>query len=78
MKKFHSSIHFLNAAQRLAAQSLGHFRFVVDILAGMLKSQFGVRSLSLGQLVSTRIGRFFSPFFERVILRYSNLTFIET
>jgi hypothetical protein len=36
-------------AQRLVAQALGFFRFVVTILAGNPQSQFGVLSLSLGQ-----------------------------
>jgi hypothetical protein len=42
-------------AQRLAAQPLGHFRHVVTILAGNLKPQFNVRSLSLGQVGCSRV-----------------------
>jgi hypothetical protein len=42
-------------AQRLAAQPLGRLRFVVIILAGNLKSQFGVLSLSLGQVGCSRL-----------------------
>jgi hypothetical protein len=38
------------AAQRLAAQRLGHDRLVVTILAGNQKSQFNVFSPSLGQV----------------------------
>jgi hypothetical protein len=36
------------AAQRPAAQPLGRFRFVIIILAGKLKSESVVFSLSLG------------------------------
>jgi hypothetical protein len=42
-------------AQRLADQPLGHFRFVATILAGILKSQFSVFSLSLGQSLPSRV-----------------------
>jgi hypothetical protein len=42
------------AAQRLAAQPLGHFRFVVTILAGFLKSHSSVFPLSLGQVGCSR------------------------
>jgi hypothetical protein len=42
------------SAQRLAAQPLGHFRFVVTILAGFLNPQFSVFSLSLGQVGCSR------------------------
>jgi hypothetical protein len=42
------------AAQRLAAQPLGHTRYIVTILAGFLKSHFGVHSLSLGQVGCSR------------------------
>jgi hypothetical protein len=41
-------------AQRLAAQPLGHFRYVVTILTGILKTQFNVFSLSLGQVGCSR------------------------
>jgi hypothetical protein len=41
-------------AQRLAAQPLGRFRFVVTILAGNLQSHFSVLSLSLGQVGCSR------------------------
>jgi hypothetical protein len=41
-------------AQRLAAQPLGRFRYLVIILAGNPKSQFGVLSLSLGQVGCSR------------------------
>jgi hypothetical protein len=41
---------FLVIAQRLAAQRLGRFRYVVTILAGNLKSQSSLLSLSLGQV----------------------------
>jgi hypothetical protein len=45
-------------AQRLAAQLLGHLRFVFTILAGKLKPHIGVRSLSLGQVSCSRgLGR---------------------
>jgi len=37
-------------AQRLAAQPLGCIRHLVTILAGNLKWQFNVHSLSLGQV----------------------------
>jgi hypothetical protein len=51
-------------AQRLAAQPLGRFRFVVIILAGKLKPHINVRSLSLGQVGCSRVlGR--SPIFFR-------------
>jgi len=47
-------------AQRLAAQPLGRFRYVITILAGNLKSQFSVLSLSLGQVGCSRVlGRIF-------------------
>jgi hypothetical protein len=42
------------ASQRLAAQALGHFRFVVIILTGNRKSQFNVFSLSVGQVACSR------------------------
>jgi ABC-type spermidine/putrescine transport system permease subunit I len=42
------------AAQRLAAQPLGRFRYVVTILAGILKSQSSVLTLSLGQVGCSR------------------------
>jgi len=42
--------YFGREAQRLAAQPLGHVRFVVSILTENLKSQFSVLSLSLGQV----------------------------
>jgi hypothetical protein len=42
-------------AQRLAAQPLGRFRHLVTILAGNLKSQFSVLSLSLGQVGCSRV-----------------------
>jgi hypothetical protein len=42
-------------AQRLAAQLLGRFRFVVAILAGKLETHIGVRSLSLGQVSCSRV-----------------------
>jgi hypothetical protein len=41
-------------AQRLAAQPLGRIRFIVTILAGNLKSQSSVLSLSLGQSLPPR------------------------
>jgi hypothetical protein len=41
-------------AQRLAAQPLGRFRFVVTILAGIPQSQSSVLSLSLGQSLPPR------------------------
>jgi hypothetical protein len=53
MGSLYSSIYFNNKkknAQRLAAQRLGRFRHVVTILAGNLKSQTSVLSLSLGQV----------------------------
>jgi hypothetical protein len=43
------------AAQRLAAQPLGRFRYIVTILAGILQSYFGVHSLSLGQVGCSRV-----------------------
>jgi hypothetical protein len=45
---------FRKTAQRLAAQPLGRFRFVITILAGILKSHFNVHSLSLGQVGCSR------------------------
>jgi hypothetical protein len=42
-------------AQRLAAQPLGRFRYVVTILSGILKSQSSVLSLSLGQVGCSRV-----------------------
>jgi hypothetical protein len=41
-------------AQRLAAQPLGRLRYLVTILAGILKSQSSVLSLSLGQSLPPR------------------------
>jgi hypothetical protein len=41
-------------AQRLAAQPLGRIRYVVTILAGILKTQSIVLSLSLGQVGCSR------------------------
>jgi hypothetical protein len=38
------------AAQRPAAQALGHFRVAVIILAGILKPHFNVFPRSLGQV----------------------------
>jgi hypothetical protein len=46
---------FQKTAQRLVAQALGRLRLVVVILAGILKSQFGVRSLSLGQVACSHV-----------------------
>jgi hypothetical protein len=43
------------AAQRLAAQPLGRFRYVVTILAGKYKYQLSVFSLSLGQVGCSRV-----------------------
>jgi hypothetical protein len=43
------------AAQRLAAQPPGRFRFLITILAVNYKSQFGVHSLSLGQVGCSRV-----------------------
>jgi hypothetical protein len=45
----------LRAAQRLAAQPLGHFRVLVTILAGKYKSKINVFSLSLGQVGCSRV-----------------------
>jgi hypothetical protein len=42
-------------AQRLAAQPLGHFRYVVTILAVNPKPQFIVLTLSLGQVGCSRV-----------------------
>jgi hypothetical protein len=42
-------------AQRLAAQPLGHNRFAINILTGILKSPSGVLSLSLGQVGCSRV-----------------------
>jgi hypothetical protein len=44
----------IGKAQRLAAQPLGRFRFLVTILTGKRKSQFSVLSLSLGQVGCSR------------------------
>jgi hypothetical protein len=44
----------LEKAQRLAAQPLGHFRYLVTILTGNLKSQSIVLSLSLGHVGCSR------------------------
>jgi hypothetical protein len=44
-----------HAAQRLVAQVHGHFREVVTILAGNLKTQSIVLSLSLGQVGCSRV-----------------------
>jgi hypothetical protein len=50
-------------AQRLAAQPLGHFRFVVTIFTGNLQSQYTVLSLSLGQVGCSRVlGKIFLYF----------------
>jgi hypothetical protein len=46
--------YFGREAQRLAAQPLGRARFLVTILAGILKSQSSVLSLSLGQVGCSR------------------------
>jgi hypothetical protein len=43
------------SAQRLVAQALGRLRFVVTILAGNLKTQLSVRSLSLGQVACSHM-----------------------
>jgi hypothetical protein len=43
------------SAQRLVAQALGHFRFVVTILAGIPKPQFNVLSWSLGQVACSHV-----------------------
>jgi hypothetical protein len=45
----------LFAAQRLAAQPLGRFRFVVTILTGYPKSQSSVLSLSPDQVGCSRV-----------------------
>jgi hypothetical protein len=42
-------------AQRLAAQLLGRLRFVVSILAEILKPHIGIRSMSLGQVSCSRV-----------------------
>jgi hypothetical protein len=42
-------------AQRLVAQAHGRIRDVATILAGFLKSQSGVLSLSLGQVGWSRV-----------------------
>jgi hypothetical protein len=54
---FNSKLKLLleRTAQRLAAQPLGHIRLVVTILAGNLKSQSSVLSLSLGQVGCSRV-----------------------
>jgi hypothetical protein len=44
-----------NFAQRLAAQPLGRFRYLVTILAGNPESQSSVLSLSLGQVGCSRV-----------------------
>jgi len=55
--------HFVHyTAQRLAAHPPGHFRFVVTILAVILKLHFSVRSLSLGQSAATVCWAGLSPF----------------
>jgi hypothetical protein len=46
---------FFCAAQRLAAQPLGRIRYVVTILAGILKMHSNVFSLSLGQVGCSRV-----------------------
>jgi len=46
--------YFSREAQRLAAQPLGRFRYLITILAGFLKPQFSVLSLSLGQVSCSR------------------------
>jgi hypothetical protein len=46
--------YFGREAQRLAAQPLGRFRFVITILAGILESHFSVHFLSLGQVGCSR------------------------
>jgi hypothetical protein len=45
----------LYEAQRLAAQPPGRFRYPVTILTGILKPQFGIFSLSLGQVGCSRV-----------------------
>jgi hypothetical protein len=44
----------LEKAQRLVAQPLGRFRYIVTILAGILIMQSNVLSLSLGQSLPSR------------------------
>jgi hypothetical protein len=51
---FYNDLSKSTNAQRLAAQPLGRVRYVVTILAGILKSQSGVLSLSLGQVGCSR------------------------
>jgi hypothetical protein len=46
---------FSLAAQRLAAQPPGRFRFVAIILAGFLQLHSSVFSLSLGQVGCSRV-----------------------
>ena len=59
-----------SAAQRLAAQPLGHFRFSVTILAGILKLQLNVFSLSVGQVGCSRVlGGYLAKLFHPVLLK---------
>jgi hypothetical protein len=51
---FLGRITLIYSAQRLAAQPLGHVRFMAIILTGILKSHSGVLSLSLGQVGCSR------------------------
>jgi hypothetical protein len=47
-------------AQRLVAQALGRLRYVVSILAGILKTHSNVRSRSLGQVACSHVlGKYF-------------------
>jgi hypothetical protein len=50
-----SKHHGVISAQRLAAQPLGHIRYLVTILAGILKPYSNVLSLSLGQVGCSRV-----------------------
>jgi hypothetical protein len=57
-------------AQRLAAQPLGRFRYVITILAGNLQSETGVLSLSLGQVGCSRgLGGHHLQFFCAILIK---------
>jgi hypothetical protein len=58
------------SAQRLAAQPLGHFRYLAIILADILKPHFSVHSLSLGQVGCSRVLGVFKVFHNTVLYHY--------
>jgi hypothetical protein len=65
---YFSKSSYKETAQRMAAQALGRIRISITILAGNLKPQLTIFSLSLGQVVCNRVlGGLFLYLFSSLI-----------